>query len=124
MQYEDPCLEALLDLDGMTYYYDSGHWIKYEAYKVTPCPEIPHGIRYSLTLHEPGGHRLFGIDNAHRFVPLRKTFAARKVTWDHMHQREIVLPFDFESVNQLLDEFEQGIDAVLEDLAGENGEKL
>jgi hypothetical protein len=36
----------------------------------------------------------------------------------------MVLPFDFESVDQLLDEFEQGIDAVLKDLAGKNGEQL
>ena len=28
MRHDDPCLEALLDLDGMIYYYDSGHWIK------------------------------------------------------------------------------------------------
>jgi hypothetical protein len=36
MQREDPCLEVLLDLNGMTYYYDSGHWIKYEVRKVSP----------------------------------------------------------------------------------------
>ena len=124
MQHEDPCLEVLLDLNGMTYYYDSGYWIKYEAYKVTPCPEIPHGIRYSLTLHSPEGLRIFGIDNSHRLVPLRKVFAARKVTWDHKHQRERILAFDFESVDQLLDEFEQGTDAVLKDLIGKNGEQL
>ena len=124
MQCEDPCLEVLLDLNGMTYYYDSGHWIKYEVRKVPPRPEIPHGIRYTLTLHGPDGRRLFGIDNAHRLVPLRKIFAARKVAWDHKHQRERVLPFDFESVDQLLDEFEQGIDSVLKDFADKNGEQL
>jgi hypothetical protein len=124
MKHEDPCLEVLLDLNGMIYYYESGCWIKYEVRKVAPRPEIPHGIRYSLTLHSSDRLRIFGIDNAHSLVPLRKIFAARKVTWDHRHQREMVLPFDFESVDQLLDEFEQGIDAALKDLTGKNGDQL
>jgi hypothetical protein len=32
---------------------------------VAPSKERPHGLRYSLTLHGPGGKRLVGFDNAH-----------------------------------------------------------
>ncbi len=122
MHPDDPCLEVLLDLDGMTYYYDSGYWIKYEARRVAVRPEIPHGIRYSLTLHKPDGQRIFGIDNAHAPTPPRKTYAVRKVTWDHQHRRERVVPFDFESIDQLLDEFDRNVDGILKRVNRPDGE--
>ena len=31
---------------------DTGHWTKFEAYSVTVSAHIPHGIKYSFTLHE------------------------------------------------------------------------
>ena len=30
-----------------------------------PKPEIPHGIRYNLTLHNRHNKRVMGFDNAH-----------------------------------------------------------
>jgi hypothetical protein len=122
MHQDDPCLEALLDLNGMTYYYDSGYWIKYEARRVPPRPELPHGIRYSLTLHDPGGQRIFGIDNAHLPNQRRKTGTVRKVTWDHQHHREKIVPFDFLSIEELLDEFERNIDKILKRITWSNGD--
>lgn len=122
MHQNDPCLEVLIDLDGMTYYYDSGYWIKYQARRVQVSPEIPHGIRYSLTLHNPDGQRIFGIDNAHSPTPLRKTYAVRKVTWDHQHQRERIVPFDFECIEELLDEFERNVDKILKTITKSNGD--
>lgn len=49
----NPALDTLLELHGSILDQDGGYWIKIEAYRVTGSAEIPHGIRYSLTLHEP-----------------------------------------------------------------------
>ena len=62
----DHSLELLLDLDGLKFAQEGGYWIKYEVSDVAKTPERPHGIKYSLTLHDPQGERIFGIDNAHR----------------------------------------------------------
>lgn len=123
MHQNDPCLEVLLDLDGMMYFYETGYWIKFEARKVAVRPEVPHGIRYSLTLHSPEGRRIFGIDNAHAPKPDRKTYAVRKVRWDHRHYRERVVPFEFATIDQLLDEFERNVDDILRKIARPDGEK-
>ncbi len=34
--------------------------------------EVPHEIRYALTLHEPYGKRILGYDNAHAVKPPKK----------------------------------------------------
>jgi len=62
----DHSLELLLDLDGLHFAQEGGIWIKYEVSTVKTTVERPHGIKYSLTLHDPQGQRIFGIDNAHR----------------------------------------------------------
>ena len=49
----DTGLDTLLDLDGYTIDQKGGYWIKFEARRVPVSADIPHGIRYSLTLHEP-----------------------------------------------------------------------
>lgn len=33
--------------------------------------EMPHGIKYSLTLHDRRNHRVIGYDNAHSFKSLK-----------------------------------------------------
>jgi Family of unknown function (DUF6516) len=58
-------LDALLDLDGEIFMMDAGYWVKIEAKRVSVSPSIPHGVRYSLTLHDRSNVRLVGYDNAH-----------------------------------------------------------
>ena len=84
---------------------ENGYWTKIEAYQVAPSDEIPHGIKYSLTLHDRNNRRVIGFDNAHGIKPSRKKYGARKVTWDHKHQMEKVLPYEFESAAQLVENF-------------------
>lgn len=60
----DP-LDFLLDLDGEVIVQDDGYWVKIEARKRSPSPQVPHGIDYSLTLHDKYGRRVLGFDNAH-----------------------------------------------------------
>ena len=49
---EDVSLDTLLDLDGEVFPMDNGYWTKYEVSRVIPTQHIPHGVRYSLTLHD------------------------------------------------------------------------
>jgi len=65
-------LETLLDLDGEVFPMDNGYWTKFEARRVDPTKQIPHGIRYSLTLHNRNNIRILGFDNAHTFKPKSK----------------------------------------------------
>lgn len=44
---EDASLETLLDLDGEVFPMDNGYWTKFEACRVKPTKQIPHGIKYS-----------------------------------------------------------------------------
>ena len=46
-QKEDASLETLLDLDSEVFPMDNGYWTKFEAYRVEPNEQMPHGIRYS-----------------------------------------------------------------------------
>lgn len=94
---------------------DNGHWTKFEAYRVTTSAHIPHGIKYSFTLHDKRNQRLVGFDNAHAIKPTRKKYGARKVTWDHKHHCEKVMPYEFESAGQLLEDFWKEVDLILGD---------
>ncbi len=78
----DQTLETLLLLDGEIFPMENGYWTKFEVYQVNPNEHIPHGIRYSLTLHDKYNHRVLGFDNAHGIKPIRKRYGDRKVTWD------------------------------------------
>src|SRR6058998_496688 len=61
---DDSGLERLLDLDGLLAEVGGGFWVKIVAKRVPPDRARPHGIAYALTLHDPTGERIFGIDNA------------------------------------------------------------
>ena len=62
-------LRFLLSLDGLEFRFARDHTVKIAAREVEAGPHRPHGVKYSLTLHDPAGRRLYGIDNAH---PLRR----------------------------------------------------
>ena len=110
---EDASLETLLDLNGEIFPMDHGHWTKFEAYRVEPTKQIPHGIRYSLTLHDRNNTRILGFDNAHAHNPRKKKYGARKVTWDHKHKMDKVHGYEFESASQLIKDFWEAVDDIL-----------
>jgi hypothetical protein len=97
-------LENLLILDGEIFPMDNGFWVKFEAHRIEPSMKIPHGIRYSLTLHDRYNQRVLGYDNAHRFKPTAK-YGGKKETWDHIHKKLDVFPYEFESAVQLMEDF-------------------
>jgi hypothetical protein len=77
---EDPAIATLIDLHEQILDQGGGYWIKFEAWRVDVTERVPHGIRYSLTLHEPYGKRILGYDNAHAVkLPKKFKFAGRRL---------------------------------------------
>jgi hypothetical protein len=109
----DAALETLLELNGEVFPMDNGYWTKFESYKVKPTKYIPHGIRYSLTLHDRNNTRVLGFDNAHAYKPKSKRYGARKVTWDHEHKMEKMYNYEFESASQLIADFWRAVENIL-----------
>jgi len=93
---------------------DSGYWVKFTAYRIPVNKHIPHGIKYSLTLHDRHNQRIIGYDNAHGVnFPQKKKFSGRRDIWDHKHKMTITTGYEFESAYQLLDDFWKDVNAFL-----------
>ena len=113
---EDHVIEALLDLHNQIIDQGDGYWVKIEAWVVVVSADIPHGIRYSLTLHEPYGKRILGYDNAHAVKPPKKfKYAGVRLPYDHKHRHisDIGVPYAFKDAHQLLSDFFVEVDRVL-----------
>lgn len=109
---KDHGLQSLLDLHGETFQLDGGFWTKFEVKQVDPSDEIPHGIRYSLTLHDRHGTRLLGFDNAHA-APKGRKYGARKIEWDHRHDKDRATVYPFASSGQLIEDFWNAVNDML-----------
>jgi hypothetical protein len=115
MKY-DAAIETLLDLNGAILDQGNGCWIKLEAWRVEATRQIPHGIRYSLTLHEPNGKRILGYDNAHAIKPPPKfKYAGQILTYDHKHRHvsDKGTPYAFTDAQELLKDFFADVDRIL-----------
>lgn len=106
---KDNTIENLLELDGVRYVIEEHHglWVKFEAKKVEPTHARPHGIKYSLTLHDRYNCRLIGFDNAHAIDS--------GVTFDHCHRdgTNKVKVYVYRDANKLLEDFWQSVEKVL-----------
>jgi hypothetical protein len=109
-------LETLLALDGVVIMQRGGYWTKFEVRRASALTDgIPHGIRYSLTLHDRYGKRIMGFDNAHP-IKVRKgnRYQAWK-TYDHWHRhpsdRGVV--YEFVDAYQLISDFWTEVDRIL-----------
>ena len=109
----DPGLPALLDLDGEIFPMDNGFWTKFDAKMVVQSDGIPHGVRYSLTLHNGSNLRVLGYDNAHRFRTGRRGFDAKVTEWDHIHEGNKVRRYKFESAGKLLEDFWNDVERII-----------
>ena len=98
-------LEALLSLDS--HEFTTGYAVKFEARQVKPTLGRPHGVKYSLTLHDPEGRRIYGIDNAHRIGP-RQEFDHR-----HPHAARKVVRYTYRGLVALLDDFFREVERIL-----------
>lgn len=112
----DYTLDALLDLNGAVIYQESGYWIFIEARVINSNAQVPHGIKYSLTLHDSSGKRVLGMDNAHR---IRKASAYGKAPErsDHIHKADgSVIPYKFINAGRLLEDFFDLADAYMKEI--------
>ena len=57
------------------------------AWEIERSKDIPHGIRYALTLHAPSGKRILGYDNAHA-VKVKK-YSGQRLLFDHKHRHTV-----------------------------------
>ena len=113
---EDHEIRTLLDLHDQVLDQEDGYWIKIEAWEVKPSDAIPHGIRYTLTLHAPSGKRILGYDNAHAVKVRGFKYAGQRLAFDHKHRHvaDLGVPYEFKNAYQLLSDFFAEVDSVLE----------
>jgi hypothetical protein len=108
-------LENLLDLDGDIYVIDeaAGYWVKFVVRRVTPGPERPQGIEYSLTMHDSDNRRLGGFDNAHPVPGAKRHQRGVGGAYDHRHRLGTVKPYPYENAAKLVANFWAAVDEVL-----------
>jgi hypothetical protein len=117
--------ERHAELEGLSYFlelnlsrigYDNGYWVAIRAGRVEPDEGRPHGLQYSLTLHDQNGDRILGYDNSHRVDvatgPARR--ARRPPTLDHIDRRGgRSVPYAFTTPLRLLEDFFAAVDDIL-----------
>lgn len=112
-------IETLLELNGHIVQQECGFWIEIHAWCVESTNEIPHGIRYALTLHARDGSRVMGYDNAHAVKPSGKfKYAGQVLPYDHKHRHiaDKGVPYEFRDAYQLLRDFFADVDRFLKGL--------
>ena len=70
-------------------------------------------MSYTLTLHDPTGRRVFGIDNAHVIRSTRGPAGRSSAARDHLHRRESVRPYAYRDADTLMDDFWREVEAIL-----------
>lgn len=119
MKNTDYGIEDLLDLEGERFIVDDalGLWVKFEVKKIERTSYRPHGIRYSITLHDRQNTRLMGFDNAHN---IRNKIGADK-PFDHWHRTisDSGRPYPYETASKLLIDFWNEVDRIVKKLKGE-----
>ncbi|WP_263377976.1 toxin-antitoxin system TumE family protein [Granulicella paludicola] len=111
----DPSLDTLLLLDGERFVVEGGFWVKFEVKRMPSTPERPHGLDYSLTLHDGDGERLLGFDNAHAIREGSGPGARTRIEYDHKHKGERVRFYDYQDAVTLLTDFWTEVDVILKE---------
>ena len=113
----DSTLDTLLDLDGQIFFVDDeGHYrVEFEIKRTPATPERPHGLKYSLTLHDAHGARLLGYDNAHAASATKGPAKRARQKHDHKHRLRTIRPYDYKDAATLLADFWTDVDAVLKE---------
>lgn len=116
MTIRDPGLDTLLDLNGEKFVMEGGKlWTKFEVKRVNPSPERPHGLDYSLTMHDANGARILGFDNAHSIAEGSGPGARTRIEYDHKHAGERVRFYDYADAATLLSDFWNEVDRILKE---------
>jgi Family of unknown function (DUF6516) len=95
--------QVLLDLlgyDRRTYHLANGWCLRFRFKEVAVSAKRPLGIKYSMTLHDEKGRRLYGLDNAHAI--------RGSIAYDHAHRfrhTEELVPYAYPGPEALLVDF-------------------
>ena len=79
--------------------------------------ERPHGLSYSLTLHDARGQRLVGFDNAHAAAK-KKGRGRQRAGLDHRHRIKTVRPYEYPDAATPLTDFWAEVESVLKEQGG------
>lgn len=117
----DTGIENLLMLDGEIIEADSEleYFARFSVIRADITEGRPHGVKYSLTLHDKDNQRLMGFDNAHAIEDKRKGKFShhRKMTrWDHKHKFKevnVITPYEYETAEKLLCDFWTAVDEAI-----------
>jgi Family of unknown function (DUF6516) len=108
--------DYFLDLHLQKIGYDNGFWATFRVFKVEPDEGKPHGLQYSLTLHDENGDRILGFDNS-QSVSVASGPASRSKTpkaFDHIDRRgRRSVPYEFTTPYKLVEDFLAEVDAIL-----------
>ena len=117
----DPGLDTLLLLDGESFVVDveGKCWVKFVVKQVPASPRRPHGLSYSLTLHDESGERLLGFDNAHAAREGTGPSARTRIEYDHRHRRERVRFYTYADAATLLADFWSEVEEILQKRSSE-----
>ena len=106
----DHDLAFLLSLDGLEFQFVAGYVVKIEAREIKATRHRPHGIKYSLTLHDPSGRRIYGIDNAHGVGRRPPDFDHR-----HVYGTRKAVPYAYRGHVGLLEDFYREVERILKE---------
>lgn len=81
---------------------EQGGLVEMKAYDVPRTPSTPHGFKYSL-VYILKGQRLVGYDN-------------HEHKGDHRHFRTTTTPYDFTTVDRLIEDFRRDMAAVKKEI--------
>src|SRR5580658_10272058 len=113
--HHDLSLDTLLLLDGESFVVEGNFWVKFEVKRVPVTVEKPHGLDYSLTLHDGNGKRLMGFDNAHSIREGAGPGARTRIEYDHKHKGERVRFYDYKDAMSLLADFWTEVESILKE---------
>jgi hypothetical protein len=111
----DHSLDTLLLLDGETFVVEAAFWVKFVVKRVPTSSEKPHGLDYSLTLHDGDNQRLVGFDNAHSITEGTGPGARTRIEYDHKHKGERVRFYIYADAATLLGDFWTEVDQILKE---------
>lgn len=110
-------MDTLLELNGVIMVIDPAnqHWVKFVVHRVPYTEERPHGLSYSLTLHDGKGERLLGFDNAHAISEKRGSSRVMTARHDHTHKMRTIKPYEYINAADLLADFWDEVDQVMKE---------
>jgi hypothetical protein len=113
--------DFILDLHRQKIGYENGYWVTIRATRVVPDEGRPHGLQYSLTLHDENDDRVLGYDNSHPIEvatgPGSK--ARRPKAFDHIDRRgRRSIPYEFTTPYKLVEDFFAEVEKILKEESG------